>query len=443
MSERKTGTLTLCCMMIGAVLGSGIVILPPLAIDTAGAWALPAWGLTAAFGVAFAYVFARVGTLFPGEGGAADAVERAFGPGARNLAACTLCGAAVFGPAAVMLTIVDYLPPAIQPGSLLARGAAAAAIQIGCALMLTTGLRTMSRVGTLLAVSATLLLLTGSIVTLALHAGPDSAHQAVTLPPLDPPAMGRTLLLLFWAVVGWEVVGNYGAEVADPRRTVPRAAIMAATVVGLVSLAVAAGLQYGAFPPEAGHGVAGLLHPLFGPLAPWIMSGLVAALCATTYLLIVGAVARLVAHLARDGQLPAALDRRNRHGVPHRVIGLYTLAHLALIALVSQGILDVAGIVTIADGFFLANALLGTLAAARLFTAPLPRTVAALLALGVAAVFTQSAWAVLAAIAAMGLLTLRRPRRRTGPIIGPTSGPTSDPTGDSTIHSTGAPERAG
>jgi APA family basic amino acid/polyamine antiporter len=409
MSERKTGTLPLCCMMIGAVLGSGIVILPPLAIATAGEWALPAWALIAAFGVAFAYVFARVGTLLPGEGGAADAVERAFGPGVRNLAACTLCGAALFGPAAVMLTIVDYLPPAIQPGSALGRGVAAGAVQAACALLLTTGLRTMSRVGTMLAVTATGLLLAGAAMTLLRTGLPTTPLP--DLPPLDPPAMGQTLLLLFWAVVGWEVVGNYGAEVADPRRTVPRAAVMAAVVVGMVSLAVAAGLQYGEFPPEAGHGVAGLLHPVFGPLAPWIMSGLVTGLCATTYLLIVGAVARLVAHLARDGHLPAALDRRNRHGVPHRVVAIYTLAHLALVALVSLNVLDVAGIVAIADGFFLANALLGTLAAARLFTAPLPRTVAGLLALGVAAVLTRSAWPVLAAIAAMGLLTLRSPRR--------------------------------
>jgi len=423
MSERKIGTLPLCCMMIGAVLGSGIVILPPLAIETAGPWALPAWGLTAAFGVAFAYVFARVGTILPGEGGAADAVDRAFGPGVRNLAACTLCGAALFGPAAVMLTIVDYLPPAILPGSALARGATAAAIQMGCALLLATGLRTVSRVGSLLAVTATALLLAGAAVTLLgtePGAMPFPGPALPDLPPMDPSAMGQTLLLLFWAVVGWEVVGNYGAEVADPSRTVPRAATLAATVVGLVSLAVAAGLQYGHLPPAAGHGVTGLLHPLFGPLAPWIMSGLVAALCVTTYLLIVGAVARLAAHLARNGQLPAALDRRNQRGVPHRVIGLYTLAHLALIALVSRDALDVAGIVAIADGFFLANALLGTLAAARLFATPLPKAVAALLALGVAAVLSHSSWPVLAAIAGMGLLALRRQHRIATPAINAT-----------------------
>jgi APA family basic amino acid/polyamine antiporter len=397
--------------MVGAVLGSGIIILPPLAIEVAGPWALPAWGVTALFGLAFAFVFARVGTLFPGEGGAADAVFRAFGPGARDLGAYALAGAALFGPAAVMLTIIDYLPPGLLPASPLARGLAAASVQAVCGLLLMGGLRTMSRVTTVLASSATALLLAGSAVTLAFHLDPDSLSRAAALPAFDAPTMGYTLLLLFFAVVGWEVVGNYGAEVENPRRTVVRAAVMAALIVGLVSMAVAAGLQLGNFPPGAGHGVAGLLHPLFGPLAPWIMAGLVTALCVTTYLMFVGAVTRLVAHLARQGGLPAVLDRRNGHGAPVVVIALYTGVHCFQIALTSIGVLDVAGILAIADGFFLVNALLGTLAALRLFRDPLARAVAALLSLGLFAVFCRSSWPVLIAVAAVAAaIALRRHR---------------------------------
>ncbi len=35
MKQRKIGTLPLVCMMTGAVLGSGIIILPPLALEAA------------------------------------------------------------------------------------------------------------------------------------------------------------------------------------------------------------------------------------------------------------------------------------------------------------------------------------------------------------------------------------------------------------------------
>ena len=410
MSQRKIGTLPLCCLMTGAVLGSGIIILPPLAIEVAGPWALPAWGVTMLFGVAFAYIFARVGTLFPGEGGAADAVVEAFGPWARDMGAYALSGAALFGPAAVMLTVADYLPPALLPDSPAARGLAAAVVQVLSALLLAGGLKTMSRVTTILATSATGLLLAGSVATLVFHRSPGAVDALLTMPPMHVPTMGYTLLLLFFAVVGWEVVGNYGAEVRDPRRTMVRAALLAGAVVGLVSLAVAAGLQLGTFPLKAGHGVAGLLHPLFGPLAPWIMSGLVTALCVTTYLMFVGAVIRLVAHLARQGGLPAALDRRNGRGVPVAVLAVYTAVHIGQLVLVSLGVLDIAGILAIADGFFLVNALLGALAAAKLLCSPLPRTVSLILALGLFAVLLSSHWPVLAAIALMALALALRNR---------------------------------
>jgi APA family basic amino acid/polyamine antiporter len=399
--------------MTGAVLGSGIIILPPLAIEVAGPWALPAWGATMVFGAAFAYIFARVGTLFPGEGGAADAVARAFGPWARDMGAYALAGAALFGPAAVMLTVADYLPPGLLPDGPVAHGGAAAVVQVVSALLLAGGLRSMSRVTTVLAVSATCLLLAGAVVTLVFHRSPQAVDALLTLPTPSVPTLGYTLLLLFFAVVGWEVVGNYGAEVRDPRRTMVRAAVLAGVVVGLVSLAVAAGLQLGSFPQGAGHGVAGLLHPLLGPAAPWVMSGLVAALCVTTYLMFVGAVIRLVAHLARQGGLPAWFDRRNGRGVPVAVLAVYTLVHLGQLVLVSVGVLDMAGILAIADGFFLVNALLGALAAARLLAEPLPRAVSLILVLCLFAVLLHSHWTVLAVITLMALaLGLRTARHR-------------------------------
>lgn len=396
MKQRKIGTLPLVCMMTGAVLGSGIIILPPLALEAAGQWAVVAWGLTGLFGIAFAYVFAHAGTLFPGEGGAASAVDRAFGPAAKRLAAYTLSGASLFGPAAVMLTIADYLPPALLPDTPAGPALAAGAVQIVCALLLASGLKNMSRAAMVLASVATVLLLAGASMTLLFHTGPPAP-----MPAFDGSSMGYTLLLLFWAIVGWEVVGNYGAEVIDPRRTVPRAAILASVVIGLVFITVSAAMQYGVFPPEAGHGVGALLHPLFGPASPLVMSGMVAALCVTTYLVFMGGVVRLVAHLAQENGLPRFLDLRNTRGVPWLAVALYTGVHLFQIFLASRDVMDVARILAISDGFFLANALLGTLAAVRLLPPPLPRMVAVLLSLGIFTVLIQAHWPVLVTLAGM------------------------------------------
>jgi len=394
-------------MMIGSVLGSGIIILPPLALDAAGPWAIVGWILTVLFGVAFAYLFAKIGTFYPGEGGAASAVDKAFGSAAKRLATYTLSGAVLFGPVAVILTIVEYLPPAVRPDNPMGRAAIGAAIQIVCTGLLLSGLKNMSRFTLVLATTATLLLLAGSGMVLFTHVGP-----IAPLPEFNGSGFGYTMLLLFWAVVGWEVVGNFGDEVVDPRRTVPRAAVVAAIVIGVVSLAVAGALQYGQLPPEAGHGVSTLLYPLFGAFAPWVMCVLTVALCTTTYLVIVGAVARLLAHLSRESGLPDVLDCRNKHNVPWVGVVFYTVIHLCQFGLVGLDALDLAGLVALADGFFLANALLGTLAAVRLFVTPLPRIVAVLLSLGVFAVLTQAHWPVLMILSGMLLFVVYRARTR-------------------------------
>ncbi|WP_419785638.1 APC family permease [Pseudodesulfovibrio sp.] len=407
MSQRKIGTMPLVFMMTGAVLGSGIIILPPLALESAGPWALVGWALIACFGLAFAYVFAHVGTLFPGEGGASNAVERAFGPAAKRLAAFTFTGAILFGPAAVMLTIVDYLPPGLRPSSPSGPYVAAGCVQVVCALLLASGLRNVGRASMLLSSTATVLLLAGASVTLLFHAGP-----VQPLPSFNAGAMGYTLLLLFFAVVGWEVVGNYGAEVEDPQRTVPRAAVLAATVIALVFLAVGAAMQYGVFPADAAPGVGALLQPVFGPAASFVTSGIVIALCVITYLVVVGGVVRLVGHLAQEGALPAILDRRNRCGVPWIAVTGYTVIHLFEIYLASRHILELDVVVAVADGFFLTNALLCALAAVKLFPRFLPRLVAGVLGLGLAVVLSRSHWPVLAAIALMGVFSLWQARRR-------------------------------
>lgn len=405
MNQRKIGTLPLCCMMIGSVLGSGIIILPPLVLESSGDWALAGWLLVALFGVAFAYVFATVGTLFPGEGGAASAIERAFGSGAKQLSAYALSGAVLFGPAAVLLTVVEYLPPVLLPETLMGRAGIAAVLTVACSGLILSGLRNMSRFAMVLAVTATGLLLAGSGLVLFFHAGLPAA-----LPPFDGGAFGYTMLLLFWAVVGWEVVGNYGDEVENPRRTVPLAAVIAAVVIGVVTLSVAAALQFGSFPDGAGRGVAVLLHPIFGGYSPWVMAGLTAALCVITYLVFVGAVARLLAHLSRETGLPPILDRRNAKNVPWVVVLLYTAVHLIQYLMLGFGLVDLAGLVAITDGFLLANALLGTLAAFRLFPAPLPKAAAFFLSCGIFTVLTQSHWQVLVALLIVSAWCLR-PRR--------------------------------
>ena len=422
MRNAQLGPWLLAGLIVGPVLGSGIIILPPVVLGVAGAWALPAWLAMIAVGVVFALVFGELSVLFPGDGGVSVAVGHAFGPEGRRLASLYLVVAVLFGPVAVLLTGVRYLPLGGLPPVGVAYG-----LLMVCAGLLLRQVAALGRVALVLSSVSAGLLFAGGVATLGDAAGAlwrgagggalsASGLSAFGMPAPDWGMLGHALLLLFWIVVGWEVVGNYSAEVRDPRRTIRKAVVRAVAAVTAVDLAVAGGMQWVAVrdaaqvgdgaggipaalaaPPD---GVAALLSPLFGAWGGPVLGALALALCATTYLMFVGGVARLAASLAADGILPRVVGLRASSGAPAGGIGLLWGAHAVVLAAVGRGVIDVTGLVALADGFLLANALCGVLTAVRLLRGPL-RWGAAGLALVLGAVLAHAAWWVLGVVAGL------------------------------------------
>lgn len=351
--EKKIGSFLLSGLMIGPILGSGIIILPPLAYQTAGTMAFYAWCLTALLGIIFARVFARMTMLLPGDTGVAAAVEQAFGKKARILTGYYLIGAVLFGPVAVMLTASSYL-------TLFSNQALTAAILVvGCTFFLLRDTVFLSKVSLVLSSLAALTLLAGSILTLVFNFD----TQAFTINEFSPDTLGSTMLLLFWSLVGWEVVGNYSGHVRNPEKTIPRAVALSLVVIGAVSLSVAAATQL----VDAEINITAVISPLFGRFSPLLMSVLTLALCLTTYLMFVGGVARMISGFASTSDLPQIFARKSSSGAPIVSVLFLSLFFLAVLTATGFGMLDTAKIVTLADGFFLANVLIGLGAAFVLF----------------------------------------------------------------------------
>ncbi|HHD57345.1 MAG TPA: amino acid permease, partial [Desulfobulbaceae bacterium] len=109
--NKKLGPFLLSGLMIGPILGSGIIILPPLVYQVAGNQALAAWMLIVGLSFFFAVIFGRLSILFPGDAGVARAIEEAFGSRVKKLTSLYLIGAVLFGPVAVLLTAAKYLRP--------------------------------------------------------------------------------------------------------------------------------------------------------------------------------------------------------------------------------------------------------------------------------------------------------------------------------------------
>lgn len=264
MKKHEIGPVLLSGLIIGPILGSGIIILPPLAYDFAGDWALPAWIVTVMISMLFAWVFGRLSILFPGDAGVAAAIETAFGGRMKNLTSFYLIGAVLFGPVAVILTAVEYLPLGADIPTIFI----ALPLLCATALLLLREISAIGRISLVMSSLAACTLFAGGIETLLSH-----EKTALPLTDFSPDTFGYTLLLLFWSVVGWEVIGNYSGDIRDPEKTLPQAIIGSAGIIALVTLTVAAAIQL-VDPTSAGHGkvsVTAIIRGGFGNASPLIM----------------------------------------------------------------------------------------------------------------------------------------------------------------------------
>jgi APA family basic amino acid/polyamine antiporter len=348
-------------------------------------------------GALFAIVFGGMSILFPGDSGVSQCVAQAYGARAKTLTALFLIGAVCFGPVAVALTAADYL--GLAP--LVSRDVVAAVLVGLIWVLLLRRIAALGHVAFVLSTGAAVLLATGGVGCL-------SGMDALPLPVegIEPSRFGYGLLVLFWTVVGWEIIGNYSADIRDPARTIPRAVALSVTVIAAVTLIVAAAMQ-----SVGGQNMAVILQPVFGRFSVVLLSVLAVALCLVTQLAFTGAVARLMTALALEGVLPRRLGARNSAGAPTMAATMLTLVHLAVLGLVAAGVLSVEKLVAMADGFFLANAITVLLAGVRLLRSGFMRGVALVLTVVLGAVLLVSSWTVLAILAGMTVWILGHGRR--------------------------------
>ncbi len=349
--NNKIGAIRLSGLMVGPILGSGIILLPPLAYSKLGLSSIWAWLIIMGLGGIFALIFAKLTIEYPGDGGMTIAIEKKLGKSYRVYASFLMMTAVTFGPTAVMLTAADYLVKLPFLSDISPVIVAMTLIFI-CHMLLSREIKFIS----------TLSLITSMLIggVLVVSAATTLLHNGIHLEPLSlgqVKPLGNTLMLLFWAIIGWEIVGNYALQVKNLKKTIPVATGMSLVVVTLIYLIVALAIQ--SFGYSKHLSLVDLLLPLFGGLSEWILALLIAGLCLSTYLLIVGALARLVYDLSVDRILPKVFNVKNKNDIPMRAVLYFSAAHLLVLALVGSGILNLEIIVSIANGFFLANALIG------------------------------------------------------------------------------------
>jgi amino acid efflux transporter len=347
------------------VLGTGVISLPALGAQVAGPASLIAWAALIVLSVPLAATFAALGARHADAGGVSTYVRRAFGERSAVVVGWLFYFAVPVGAPAAGFMAGAYVAAALGGGQRTVLITTVAIITV-VTLMNAFGLRVSGRVQLILAGTLILLLLFATVAALP-HA------RLSNLEPFAPhgfDAIVPAAAVLVWGFAGWEALTSLAGEFRRPDRDVPRATAIAVAIVGVLYLAIAATSL-----AVLGPATATTEAPLTDLLALGLGGGSVKIVtAAVAVLLTMGAVnayfaggAKLGAALARDGALPAWLNRGSAAGeVPRR-----SLAVVATLALTSLGVATAIGLgtrqlVLMTVGVFVIVYVFGSAAALRL-----------------------------------------------------------------------------
>lgn len=406
-------------MFLNIVLGAGLLTLPGLAAQAAGAGALWVWAACALAAAPLLAVFAILGRRFPNSGGLAGMLRAGFGDTGYIAGTLLFLGAVVFGLPAIALTGGHYAAAMLGGGP--AAGYAA------LLLLLATGVNLISaeKAGRLNAALASLLivvLLGVAAVGWALTT-PGTAHlaEAAAAPP-SIPVFGMVFMMVFFAFTGWEVGANLSGEFKRPERDFPIALglsfVTAVALYAILALVVqAAGLTGGWEAPFAT-----LFAGAFGAAGGVAISAISVLLVFANLSAAVWAVSRMVYAAAREDLLPAALTDL-RHDMPWRAVLVTVGALLLVVAAAGAGLADLGTLLGIAGQNFLllyagAAAVLVRLAGAW-WHAPLGLGCLALTAGLVAARGVEGMIYPLVLLGLAGAIAMSRRRRPSGGVLRP------------------------
>ena len=222
-------------LYVGAVIGTGILVLPAIAAETAGPASVLAWLALVLLSFPLALTYAALSRDRPDAAGFAGAIERAFGPRGGAAAGWIFLAQAPTGYVIAALIAGQYAASLIGGGRearfVLGGGLVALAYVLNAAGLRISARAQLVSVG---AIAAGMMLIVGRTL------GHVDRSAFLPFAPYGATAVGLASLQLFWAFVGWEAITPLAADFRNPR-DISRASLLAVVVVGIlyVSLAIA------------------------------------------------------------------------------------------------------------------------------------------------------------------------------------------------------------
>lgn len=347
--ERHIGFWGVVAIGVGGMVGGGIFAVLGLSVQLARGAAPIAFAIGGVVTLLTAYSYTKLSVAFPSQGGTVIFLDRAFKP---NLVVGSL-NILLWFSYIVMLSLYSYAFGSY--GSAFASEAVRPWLKhilISLSIVGISGLNMLSAdligraevwiVGLKIAILM-FFVAVGIFATQVSQLAP-----ATWAPPLHIIAGG---MIIFLAYEGFELIANTAHDVKDPSRTLPKAFFTAVIFVILLYILVAAvtagSLSLDRIVAAKDYALAEAARPFLGQFGFWMIA--VAALLSTGSAInatLYGA-ARLSYTIAKEGELPALLERK----VWHRPVE--GLLITAAVTLVLANVFDLSSISTMGSAGFL------------------------------------------------------------------------------------------
>ncbi len=322
--RRDLSYFDLMNIVIGAIVGSDIYVIPGITAGLIGPFAIVIWIIGGATAMVLAMVFGYCAYYVPNVGGSYAYVSTAFNRFYGFIAGWSMCIAEIVALpvyAIVFITYLQYFVPVNAEEQLVIKSLfvlAFVAINV-------RGVKAAGRLNdvlTLAKLAPLLLIIVLGLGSLALH--PKLVGNYTPFAPFGLNNFGTVMVLVFWAYAGFELGSLPSSEVVDPKRNVPRALIvgMAIVVLFYVLTNVAVfGLVGSANLAKSAVPLILVSTVLLGTLGSVITGvGALASVSGTDETEVMG-TARLIYAMSADGLLPKALAKVHaRFKTPHVAI---------------------------------------------------------------------------------------------------------------------------
>jgi APA family basic amino acid/polyamine antiporter len=326
---RRVGLWGAVFIGLGSMIGAGVFSAFAPAASVAGNWLL--LGLALAGGVAYANATAsaQLAAQFPTSGGTYAYGREMLGPWWGFVAGWSFVVGKIASAAAIALTFAAYTVPAPwqKPLAILA-----------VVVLLAVNLRGITRTAQMAMVLVLPVILILGVVLAAAFSAPGMGNDSPLAPSAGSPyGVLQSAGLLFFAFAGYARIATLGEEVLNPRRTIPRAIVLALGIAFVLYAAVAVALVHALSPG----GVATSSQPALDAVRasgwewalPLVAVGASLATLGSLLGLIAG-IGRTSFAMAREGDLPRGLAAVHpRFHVPYRAelaVGLVVIALVAL-----------------------------------------------------------------------------------------------------------------